>query len=295
MAKTPQDTKARVTTTGHEWDNIEELNNPLPRWWLWVFYATIVFSIGYWVAYPAWPLVSSFTAGTLGYSSREAATAEVAALQATRTANASGIATATLDQIEADPALRGFATALGKAAFATNCSGCHGTGAAGAVGYPNLNDDDWLWGGKLADIHLTIMHGVRNENTDSRQPGVPAMGMPAFGRDGTLNKQQMADAAAFVRSLSGLPAEEGGNVEAGKAVFAENCAACHGDEAKGNRDVGAPNLTDGIWLYGSDTKTILAGLQGGRAGVMPPWGTRLDDVTVKSLAVFVHGLGGGEK
>jgi cytochrome c oxidase cbb3-type subunit 3 len=295
MAKPASDTKKSMTTTGHEWDGIEELNNPLPRWWLWVFYATIVFAIGYWFAYPAWPTLTAHTQGLLGYSSRADVTREVDALKAMRTANAAGITTASLDEIAADPALRSFAVALGKAAFGSNCSGCHGTGAAGAVGYPNLNDDDWLWGGKLADIHQTILHGVRNESPDSRQPGVPAIGMPAFGRDGTLTKQQMVDAAAFARSLSGLPAEEGGNVEAGKALFAEQCAGCHGEDGKGIRDVGGPNLTDGIWLYGSDTKTILEGLQNGRAGVMPSWAQRLDETTTKSLAVYIHTLGGGEK
>jgi cytochrome c oxidase cbb3-type subunit 3 len=278
-----------METTGHEWDGIRELNTPLPRWWLWVFYATIVWSVLYWIAFPAWPLISSYTAGVLGYSTRDSVRQELAQLHASRQARAAGLAEASLDQIRSDPALRAFAVAQGRAAFGDNCAPCHGSGGAGSPGYPNLNDDDWIWGGQLADIQQTIRHGIRyTQDSDTR-----ISQMPAFGRDGILDRQQIADTAAFVLTLAGRPAE-GGNAEKGRALFAENCAACHGDAGKGNRELGAPNLTDGISLFGNTRAAIVDTITNSRGGVMPAWAGRLDPVTIKSLTVYVHGLGGGQ-
>jgi cytochrome c oxidase cbb3-type subunit 3 len=276
-------------TTGHEWDGVRELNTPLPRWWLWVFYATIVFSIGYWVVYPSWPLITSSTKGVLGWSSRTAALNEVEALKAQRAPLMDKLAAASLKEIAGDPTLLDFALVVGKRVFADNCAPCHGAGGGGAKGYPNLNDDDWLWGGKLDDIALTITHGARSGD-DKGHVG----SMPAFGRDGLLKDEQISAVADYVRSLSGLvPAST--NVAEGKKVFAEICVTCHGADGKGNRELGAPNLTDAIWLYGSDKAIIMEGLRNGRGGVMPAWGARLDPTTIKALTVFVHTLGGGEK
>jgi cytochrome c oxidase cbb3-type subunit 3 len=284
----------RVTgtpTTGHEWDGVRELNTPLPRWWLWLFYATIIWSVGYWVVYPAWPLVSSYTQGVLGWNSRAAVVEDLQQLRAQRGPRMVQLGEASLAQISADPQLRDFARALGKPAFGENCAPCHGTGGGGAKGYPNLNDDDWLWGGTLDDIALTIRHGVR-AGDDQGRPG--AM-MPAFGRDNMLSRADISVVADYVRSLSGLAAAPGADLAHGKQIFADNCAACHGEDGKGNRDLGGPNLTDAIWLYGSDKATIVEGVWNGRGAVMPAWVNRLDETTVKALAVFVHSLGGGEK
>lgn len=282
--------QSSMPTTGHEWDGIEELNTPLPRWWLWLFYATIVWSIGYWIVYPAWPLVSSYTQGLFGWQSRDAVGADLARLKAQRAPVMQRLATASLQEIETDPVLLDFARAQGRAAFADNCAPCHGNGGGGARGYPNLNDDDWMWGGKLADIEQTIRHGIRSTDDKSRQSS-----MPAFGRQGMLQRDQVSAIADFVRSLSGLPTGPKADLAAGRNLFAENCAACHGPEGKGNRELGAPNLTDAIWLYGSDRQDIIDAIWNGRGASMPGWADRLDDITIKSLSVYVHSFGGGEK
>ncbi len=279
-----------TVTTGHVWDGIRELNTPLPRWWLWTFYLTIIWAVGYWVVYPSWPLVSSYTVGIFNWQSRQAIIEDLAALKVQRAAMSDRIAAASLQDVVADPALLSFATAQGRAAFADNCAPCHGAGGGGAKGYPNLNDDDWLWGGKLDEIAQTIRYGARSTDNKGRQGG-----MPAFGRDGILKRNQIEAAADYARSLSGLPMVPTQDLALGKQVFAETCSVCHGAEGTGNREVGAPNLKDSIWLYGSSKETVIEGLSNGRGGVMPAWAGRLDETTIKALTVYVHSLGGGEK
>jgi cytochrome c oxidase cbb3-type subunit 3 len=290
MAKREIDAVTGTETTGHEWDGIRELNTPLPRWWLWTFYLTIVWSIGYWIVYPSWPLVTTYAQGTFGWNSRAAVAEDLAALRAQRGAMEGRIAAAPLEQILADQQMLDFARAQGRAAFADNCAPCHGAGGGGAKGYPNLNDDDWLWGGKLDDIALTIRHGIRSTDEKARQGA-----MPAFGRDKLLTRGDIEAVTDFTRSLSGLPVAQGADLAKGKKIFADNCVACHGDAGKGNRELGAPDLTDQIWLYGSDRNAIIDGLVNGRGAVMPAWAPRLDDTTIKSLTVYVHALGGGQK
>ncbi len=287
MSTEPEyDEITKTYTTGHEWDGIKELNTPLPRWWLWVLYATIIWSIGYWILMPAWPMLSGHTKGYLGYSQRDTVNAELQAAQNDRKVFSEKLLNADLKTIENTQDLLEFAMAGGKAAFGDNCAGCHGSGAAGAKGYPNLNDDDWLWGGTLDEIHHTITVGIRGTHDDTRLSD-----MPAFLSDEILDKGQIRDMATYVRSLSDKTiAAPAGTAE----LFQENCAACHGENAKGSRDFGAPNLTDGIWLYGSDPETLITTISYSRKGVMPTWAGRLDPATIKSLAVFVHTLGGGE-
>ncbi|NVO15614.1 MAG: cytochrome-c oxidase, cbb3-type subunit III [Rhodoplanes sp.] len=288
MATNEIDAVTGTPTTGHEWDGIKELNTPLPRWWLWTFYACIVWSVAYWIVYPAWPLVSSYTTGLFGYSSRANVAADIAALQALRGAKSIALGKTELVDIEKDPALLAFARAQGRAAFGDNCAPCHGSGAAGSKGYPNLNDDDWLWGGTLDAVYQTIQYGARSGHAKARENQ-----MPAFGKDGTLKKDEIVQVASYVRSLSGLTVPQGVNLEAGKKLFADNCAVCHGDDAKGNQELGAPNLTDRIWLYGGDQDSVIDTIANARSGVMPAWTDRLDPVTIKALAVYVHTLGGG--
>jgi cytochrome c oxidase cbb3-type subunit III len=277
------------TTTGHEWDGIKELNTPLPRWWVLTFYATIVWAIGYWIVYPAWPLLSSYTTGVFHYSSRADVAVELANLEKVRGEKMAALGSASLAEIEKDPALLALARARGKTVFGDNCAPCHGSGAAGAKGYPNLNDDDWLWGGTLDQIMQTIQYGVRSGNPKAHESA-----MLAFGKDGILKPEQVVTVANFVRSLSGLPTAPGYDAAAGKKLFADNCASCHGDTGKGNQEVGAPNLTDKIWLYGGDEATIVETITNGRSGVMPAWIGRLDPSTIKAMAVYVHSLGGGQ-
>jgi cytochrome c oxidase cbb3-type subunit 3 len=277
------------TTTGHEWDGIKELNTPLPRWWLLTFYATILWAIGYWIAYPAWPLLSSYTRGVLNYSTRASVAVELANLERIRGEKMAALGSASLADIEKDPALLALARARGRTVFGDNCAPCHGSGATGAKGYPNLNDDDWLWGGTLDQIMQTIQYGVR-----SGHPKTHESAMLAFGKEGVLKPEQIVTVANYVRSLSGLPTAPGYDAAAGKKIFADNCASCHGEAGKGNQELGAPDLTDKIWLYGSDEATIIETITNGRAGVMPAWVDRLDSSTIKAMAVYVHSLGGGK-
>ncbi len=278
-----------TATTGHEWDGIKELNTPLPRWWVFTFYACIVWAVGYWIVYPAWPLVSGYTSGVLHYSSRANVAVELANLEKIRGDKMLTLGAASLADIEKDPALLALARARGKTVFGDNCAPCHGSGAAGAKGYPNLNDDDWLWGGTLDQIMQTIQFGVR-----SGHPKTHEGAMLAFGKEGILKSDQIVTVANYVRSLSGLPTRQGYDATAGRKIFVENCVACHGDAGKGNQELGAPNLTDAIWLYGSDEATIIQTITSGRSGVMPAWTGRLDPSTIKAMAVYVHSLGGGQ-
>jgi cytochrome c oxidase cbb3-type subunit 3 len=290
MSRIEHDEISGVETTGHEWDGIKELNNPLPRWWLWTFYACIAWALGYTVLYPAWPLLNGATKGILGYSSRANLAQSVEAAHKAQDQYTQQIRTKSLEVIRDDPALFEFAVAGGRSAFAVNCVQCHGAGAAGAKGYPNLNDDDWLWGGTLEDINQTLRHGIRYE----ADPDTRNSQMPAFGRDGLLDKAQIADTAEYVLSLSGLKHEAAAAVRGGK-VFAEQCAVCHGATGGGDRAQGAPSLRDAIWLYGGDKAAIVATITNARRGVMPAWGGKLDDATIKQVAIYVHSLGGGEK
>lgn len=289
MAEIEIDKHTGTSTTGHEWDGIKELNTPLPRWWILTFYACIIWAVGYWFVYPSWPLLSSYAPGFMHYSSRADVAVELANLEAIRGDKMVALAKAPLADIEKDPALLALARARGKVVFGDNCAPCHGSGAAGAKGFPNLNDDDWLWGGSVDQIFQTIKFGARSGNSEAHEGQ-----MLAFGKDGTLKKEEIATVANYVRSLSGLPTKAGVDVAAGQKIFSENCVACHGDEGKGNQDVGAPNLTDKIWLYGSDEATIIETITNGRAGVMPAWTDRLDPATIKAMAVYVHSLGGGK-
>lgn len=278
-----------VETTGHEWDGLKELNNPLPRWWLWTFYVTVVWAIGYWILMPAWPLIDGNTRGLLGFSSRERVAASLLAAADAQGDIRTRFMAASLEDIVEDPDLREFALAGGQSVFSVNCSQCHGSGAAGSAGYPNLNDDEWIWGGTLADINFTIQHGARSQDDEVTRISE----MPRFGTDGILEPQQIDQVAEYVMQLSGGEFDPA-TAEAGAAVFADNCAACHGASGEGNREFGAPALNNQIWLYGGDKASIVQSIVGARAGHMPAWGARLDPVALKQLTVFVHSLGGGE-
>jgi len=276
-------------TTGHEWDGIEELNTPLPKWWVWIFYATIVWSVAYWVVYPSWPLISSYTSGVLNWQSRAAVQEDLELLKKQRAPLVAKLRGAKIEEILANPDLLALARAQGRVTFQDNCAACHGAGATGARGYPNLNDDEWLWGGKPEELVTTITYGIR-----SGHPKAPTGNMPSFGRDGTLKMEEIVAVAEYVRSLSGLKPADKADLKLGATVFKAQCVVCHAENGKGRRDVGAPDLTDPIWLYGSDQKTIVEGIFHGRGGVMPSWGDRLDEITIKALAAYIHSLGGGK-
>ena len=281
----------QVETTGHQWDGIEEYNNPMPRWWVWTFYATIVWGIGYTIAYPAWPLVTRATPGLLGASTRADVAEEIARVDAANAAIKERLIAADLNAIGADPELAAFAERAGAAVFRTNCATCHGAGAAGvqSLGYPNLLDDDWLWGGTMEDIYLTIAHGIRN-TTD---PEARYSEMPKFGADGILDETQIAQVVEHVLAISGQEHDAALAAE-GATVFAENCAACHMEDGSGDRAQGAPRLNDAIWLYGGTREAITESVTYARFGVMPNWKTRLSEDEIRAVSFYVHGLGGGE-
>ncbi len=276
-----------IETTGHTWDGIKELNNPLPKWWVWTFYITIIWAIGYTVVYPAWPTLTGSTEGIWGWHSRADVSDEMAAAKASQKVYLDKIATTDVTQIASDAELNQFALAGGAAAFKVNCTPCHGSGAQGGVGYPNLNDDDWLWGGDVEAIYTTIAHGIRDTADDDTRVSE----MPAFAD--VLEPEEVKQVASYVVSLTGTPADAS-LVEPGKTVFADNCAACHGENAQGGRDFGAPNLSDAISLMAATETQIVAQISNPKHGVMPAWQARLGDATVKQLAVYVHSLGGGE-
>ncbi|MCW7546126.1 cytochrome-c oxidase, cbb3-type subunit III [Aurantimonas litoralis] len=278
-----------IETTGHSWDGIKELNNPLPRWWLWTFYASIAFAAVYTVLYPAWPLVNSATTGLLGWSSRADLRTEMSALEMANADRIAAIRTSDVATIAADPELRPFAIAAGEASYKVNCVQCHGSGAAGSPGYPNLNDDAWIWGGSLEEIAVTLQHGIRY----APDPDTRVADMPAFGRDGILDRDQIADVSQYVLSLTGRD-DRPDAVTRGAEIYAQNCVFCHGEAGEGMKEVGAPALNDAIWLYGRDATAIATQISRPRHGVMPAWGERLGDTAIKELAVYVHTLGGGE-
>lgn len=289
MANKRIDEPTGIETVGHEWDGIEELNNPLPRWWLIVLAMTVVFSLAYVVVYPAIPLASKATEGLWGWSSRGQLAEQMAAGVAERKAATDAIAAMPLEQLSSNPDLLAKAIAGGKAAFQVNCIQCHGSGGAGRLGYPSLKDDDWLWGGNIKEIETTLTHGIRSPDDAATRTSA----MPSFGKDGILTGAQIGDTTAYVLSLSGKhPADAA--AQRGQAVFAANCVACHGTDGKGMRQFGAPNLTDAVWLYGGKPDQVTASITKAHAGVMPAWGNKLDAVTIKMLAAYVHSLGGGE-
>jgi cytochrome c oxidase cbb3-type subunit 3 len=277
-----------VETTGHEWDGLKELNNPLPRWWLWVFYTCIAFAVGYWFVYPAWPTLSGHTGGSKHWSEYEQLKSQQGEIQAMRAGHEARFASASLQDIKNDRELYAYAIAGGAVAFKNNCAPCHGAGGQGGKGYPNLNDDDWLWGGTLGQIYATIRYGAHNDNPDTHQGGMPAW------KD-ALKPDEIEAVATYVQHMhEGDKAAKTPAFVRGQDIFSKNCVACHGEQGEGKIEEGAKELNNNIWLYGGDHATLVQTINYGRAGVMPAWEGRLNDSTIKQLAVYVHSLSGGK-
>ena len=286
---TPETNAGETETTGHEWDGISEYNNPLPKWWLYTFYATIIWSIGYWIVMPSWPLISDHTKGVIGYSQRATVAKNIADAKAAQSVYLSRIAELQPAAIIQDPELFTFALAGGKAAFGDNCAPCHGSGAQGFVGYPNLNDDDWLWGGSLEAIETTIRYGIRSNHDETRSNE-----MPAFLTDEILSRAEVRQVTDYVVALSDPDRAAAEAAPRGAEIFAEQCAACHGEDGRGIAELGAPNLADPIWLFGGDPAAIYDTIATSRNAMMPAWEGRLSPATIKQLTIYVHSLGGGE-
>ncbi|GAB5389450.1 MAG: cytochrome-c oxidase, cbb3-type subunit III [Alphaproteobacteria bacterium] len=286
-----------VETTGHEWDGLKELNNPLPKWWLYSFYVTIAWGVAYWILMPAWPLINGHTKGLLGYSQRAKVMEQVQAGKDAQAEQRAALVKVELDEVLRTEHLRDFAMAAGASAFGDNCAACHGQGGGGTIGgYPNLNDDAWLWGGTIDDIYQTINYGIRADHDDTRMGD-----MLAFGEMGMLARDDITLLTDYLRDVSGvaeMKTHEGVDAKArlvaAKEMYAENCASCHGDDLKGLPEMGAPNLADSIWLYGSDKADIRKSIHAGRAGMMPAWQGRLDDATIRALSIYVYSRGGGQ-
>ncbi len=289
MSKKEIDEITGTETTGHEWDGIKELNTPLPRWWLWIFYACIVWAIGYMIAMPAWPLINGATKGVLGYASRANVVTDIEKAKDAQQVFLTKIDETEVGDIVKDEELARFARAGGSSAFKVNCVQCHGAGAQGFAGYPNLNDDEWIWGGTIDEIYITIAHGARDNADDDTHISE----MPAYGADELLEKDEIISVANYVVSISGGEADAAliGN---GAEIFLDNCAACHGEKAEGVAELGGPALNNAIWLYQGGIEAITTQINAPKHGVMPAWRTKLSDATVKQLAVYVHSLGGGE-
>ncbi len=292
MSKRPVKTsKVDPETTGHEWDGIQEFNNPLPRWWLWTFYLTIIWGVLYTIAYPAWPLVSGATRGLLGQNTRTDVAAEIQRYEEANSPIEAKLVSVDLTVIATDPELVNYTQNAGGAVFRTWCAQCHGSGAAGQqrLGYPNLIDNDWLWGGTIEDIHTTVTHGIRNTTDDDARYSE----MPKFGADELLEPAQIDQVVQYVLQISGQEHDAALATE-GAVVYADNCAACHMEDGTGDRAQGAPNLTDAIWLYGGDQTTLTETVTNARFGVMPSWTGRLSEADIRAVASWVHSRGGGE-
>ncbi len=292
MSKKPTK-KQDVQTTGHSWDGIEEFNNPLPKWWLYTFYATIVWGIGYSIAMPAWPLLNGATPGLLGASTRADVAAEIARYDAANADVEAKLVDVDLTEISADPELANYTQNAGAAVFRTWCAQCHGSGAGGqqSLGYPSLLDKDWLWGGSIEDIHFTVTHGIRNEDDPDEEARFSQM--PAFGTDELLSNEEIGQVVQYVLKISGQEFDSAALGD-GETLFTDNCSSCHAEDGTGDRFQGAPNLTDAIWLYGGDAETLTDTIHNARFGVMPNWNTRLSEAEIRAVSAYVHGLGGGE-
>ncbi len=277
--------KQQPQTTGHSWDGIKEYNVPAPRWWLIVWVATIIWSFAYWFLYPTWPTSSGNSIGSLEWSSIKQLDSSQEEITNRKNKYLEEFSKLSFDEIQKSPELMEFALRGGRASFKENCAACHGSGAAGYKGFPNLNDDDWLWGGTVKDIYTTLLYGIRSGHEKAKFSQ-----MPSFGLDQILNKNQIKDVAQYVLSLSG----KGLYNKNGEKIFKANCVSCHGANAKGGQDVGAPNLIDQIWLYGDDKSDLFYTIYYSRAGVMPYWKDRLDNQTIRQLSLYVHSLGGGQ-
>lgn len=272
-------------TTGHEWDGLKELNTPLPKWWFWTYVATCVWGAAFCVVYPSWPSLHGYFKGIWNYSTRAEVAGDVKALEAQRAKVLERVNSTPIGQVRQDQQLLAVAKTAGRIAFANNCQPCHGASGEGRPGYPTLASDAWIWGGKLEDIQQTITVGIRSSHPDTRTSV-----MPKFGADGILKPEEVAAVADHVMSLYG----KGAANPKGAAIYAENCVACHGEKGEGKREVGAPALKGAVHLYGNTREAVIAQINNPRQGVMPNWNTRLDATTIKSLALYVHSLGGGE-
>ena len=275
-------------TTGHEWNGIKELDTPIPRGVLMFLIVTHIWAIGWWFLAPTWPLGTTYTKGLLGFDQRTTVETRVIEGQQQRAGWTARLDSEPYESILADEALMQTVRNTGRQLFGDNCAACHGRDGRGNANYPDLTDGDWLWGGSPEQIETTMRVGINTAHPDSRIGQ-----MPAFGRDAMLDRTEVRNVAAYVYSLTNPDYSTPANLErvtAGREVFATTCASCHGENAEGNQELGAPNLTDNYWIYGGSMDTIIASVHGGRQGHMPTWDERLTNAEIRTLALYVHDL-----
>ena len=275
-------------TTGHEWDGITELNTRVPRAIWWAIGITHLWALIVWILLPTWPLVTTYTKGILGIDDRERVEEDVRDLRLSRADWVDAIEKRSFDEIRADPGLMEIVSQTGPVLFTDNCSGCHGAEAQGGPGFPSLTDLDWLWGGDEDAIMETLRVGINAPHPETR-----VAQMMAFGRDGILTRDQVRTVVDYVMSLSVGSEVDPDRLAEGAGLFADNCAACHGEDAKGLREMGAPNLTDDIWLYGGDADALFHTVHNGRQGWMPAWEDRMSLADRKILTLYLQQLAGG--
>ena len=276
-------------TTGHEWNGIKELDTPVPRGVLIFLIVTHLFAVIWWFVMPTWPLGTTYTKGLLGTDQRKIVEEKLVQANLARASWVNAIEKLSFDEILANPQLMQVVMKTGPQLFGDNCAACHGRDGRGGDNYPDLTDHDWIWGGGPERIAETLRVGVNSPHAESR-----ATQMPSFGRDKMLDQTQVGNVATYVYSLSNPLASTPqtiARIEAGRQVFLTNCAACHGEDAKGNQDLGAPNLSDRFWIYGGDFEKIITTIHGGRQGHMPTWDERLSPAEIKILALYVYSLG----
>jgi cytochrome c oxidase cbb3-type subunit III len=286
--KIEKDSVTGHMTTGHDWDGLQELNRPLPKWWLYVLYASIAAAVVMCVLYPSVPGITGYWHGLLGYSQRDRVDQAVAEVAAQRAGAMDRIKALSFADIRKDPQLVEVAETAGRITFANNCQPCHGAGGGGNPGYPALAAGDWIWGGTLEAIQQTVTRGIRSTDPDARQSQ-----MPRWGLDNMLTPEQIQQVADYVMTLFGTPVQ-GADIAPGRKLFVDNCAVCHGEVGQGDREKGGPRLASRIHLHGDDRAAVVAQITNPKMGVMPNWNARLDEATIKSVVLFVHSLGGGE-
>jgi cytochrome c oxidase cbb3-type subunit III len=285
VADVERDPHTGYLTTGHEWNGIKELNSPVP-WAVWVFIAvTHLFAVIYWILMPTWPLLTTYTKGLLGHNDRVEVQEAVREAARDRAIWTDRVSANSYQTVLSDAALLAKVRETGRTLFGDNCAACHGREARGAHRFPDLTTEYWLWGGSPEAVAETIRVGINSPHPKSR-----VSQMLAFGRDGMLQRAAIDNVVAYVRSLSGAAGVPPAAVAAGATIFKETCASCHGETAKGNPDVGAPDLTGTRWIYGSDAEAIYETVWGGRRGYMPSWEGRLSDVERKILTLYLIDL-----
>lgn len=273
-------------TTGHDWNGIKELNTPVPKPVLFFLAATVIFSLVYWVLMPAWPLGVTYTKGLLGIDQRTTVEARLSEAAQQRAVWSEAFADQDFEQIAGDDTLMAIVRHSGSTLFGDNCAVCHGARGEGGPGYPSLTDGAWLWGGEAEDISETLRVGINAQHPETR-----IAEMLAFGRDGILDRQSILDTVSYVQSLSGgTDGLDADAVTRGEEIFAMNCSSCHGESGQGDTTMGAPDLTDGFWIYGGDRNAIYQSIFHGRQGHMPQWETRLSPVERKILTLYVRDL-----